>query len=69
MGLTASKAEADKWWDINSLYDYIDVYIDDALIAARDPNFIVQTLQEKHKLILNEIIHLPTILDATNFTK
>jgi hypothetical protein len=50
MGFTPSKAEAGIWIRENSsLYEYTDVYVDNLLIAARDPNSIVQTLQEKHK--------------------
>jgi hypothetical protein len=31
-----------------SLNEYIAVYVDNFLIAAKDPNSIVQTLQEEH---------------------
>jgi hypothetical protein len=49
MGFTPSKAEADIWMRENGgLYEYIAVNVDDLLIEARDPNSIVQTLQEKH---------------------
>jgi hypothetical protein len=46
MGFTPSRAEADILMrENNGLYEYIAVYVDDLLIAARDPNSIVQTLQ------------------------
>ena len=49
MGFSPSKAEADIWMrENNGLYEYIAVYVDDLLIAARDPKEIVQTLQERH---------------------
>jgi hypothetical protein len=49
MGFTPSKSEAGIWMQANDgLYEYIAVYVDDLLIAARDPNSIVQTPQEKH---------------------
>jgi hypothetical protein len=37
------------------LYEYIAFYVDDLWIAARDPNSIVQTLQEKHKFKLKGV--------------
>jgi hypothetical protein len=56
MGFTPSKAEADIWMRANDgLYEYIAVYVDDLLVAARDPKLIVQTLQEKHKFKLNVV--------------
>jgi hypothetical protein len=56
MGFTPSKAEADIWMRENlGMYEYIDVYVDDLLITARDPNSIVQTLQEKHKFKLKGV--------------
>jgi hypothetical protein len=36
----------------NSLYEYIAVYVDDLLIAAKNPKEIVQTLEEQHKVKL-----------------
>jgi hypothetical protein len=39
----------------DGLYEYIAVYVDDLLIAATDPNSIVQTLQEKHKFKLKGV--------------
>jgi hypothetical protein len=56
MGFTPSKAEADIWMRENDgLYEYIAVYVDDLLIAARDPNSIVQALQEKHQFKLKGV--------------
>jgi hypothetical protein len=49
MGFTPSEAESDIWMRENKgLYEYIAVYVDDLLIAARDPKSIVQSLQEQH---------------------
>ena len=49
MGFSPSKAEADIWMRENDgLYEYIAVYVDDLLIAAKNPKEIVQTLQERH---------------------
>jgi hypothetical protein len=69
MGLRPSKAEAGVWMqENNGLYKYVAVDVDDLLIAARDPNSIVQTLQEKHKIKLKCVGHLITNLDAITFT-
>jgi Reverse transcriptase (RNA-dependent DNA polymerase) len=41
MGFVQSKAESDIWMrENNGLYEYIAVYVDDLLIAARDPGEI-----------------------------
>jgi hypothetical protein len=56
MGFTPSKAEAEIWMQENDcLYDYIAVYVDGLWIAARNPNSIVQNLQEKHKFKLKGV--------------
>ena len=56
MGFTPSKAEADIWMrENNDLYEYIAVYVDDLLVTARDPNHILQTLQEQHKFKLKGV--------------
>jgi hypothetical protein len=56
MGFTPSIAEADTWMqENNGLYEYIAAYVDGLFIAAADPNSIVQTLQEKHKLKLKGV--------------
>jgi Reverse transcriptase (RNA-dependent DNA polymerase) len=53
MGFIPSKAKSDIWMrDSNNLYEYIAVYVDDLLIAARNPKEIVQTLEEQHNLKL-----------------
>jgi hypothetical protein len=39
----------------DGLYEYIAVYIDDLLIAARDPREIVKTLSEKYKFKLKGV--------------
>jgi Reverse transcriptase (RNA-dependent DNA polymerase) len=45
MGFISSKAKADiRMRENNSLCKYIAVYVDDLLIAARNPKAIVQTL-------------------------
>jgi hypothetical protein len=55
-GFTPIKAEADIWMqENNGLYEYIADCVDDLLIAARDPNSIVHTLQEKHKFKLKGV--------------
>jgi hypothetical protein len=56
MGFTPSKAEADiRMQENDGLYEYIAVYVDSLLIAARDPNSIVKTLQEKNKFKLKGV--------------
>jgi hypothetical protein len=56
MSFTPSKSEAVIWMQENDgLHEYIAVYVDDLLISARDPNSIVQTLQEKHKFKLKGV--------------
>jgi hypothetical protein len=53
MGFIQSQAKGDKWMrENNNLYEYITVYVDELLIAARNPNEIVQTLEEQHKVKL-----------------
>jgi hypothetical protein len=39
----------------NNLYEYIAVYVDDLLIAGRNPKEIVQTLKEQHKFKLKGV--------------
>jgi hypothetical protein len=36
----------------DEIYEYIAVYVDDLLIAARNPNEIVKVLKENHKFKL-----------------
>jgi hypothetical protein len=68
MGFTPSKAEADILMRENDgLHEYIAVYVDDLLIAARDPNSIVQTLQEKNKFKLKDVGSLTNHLGCNYF--
>jgi hypothetical protein len=68
MGFTPSGAEADIWkLENDGLYEYISVYVDDFLIAARDPNSIVQTLQEKYKFKLKGVGSLTYHLGCNYF--
>jgi hypothetical protein len=47
MGFIRSKAKANVWMkENNNLYEYIAVYVDDLMIAARNSKEIVQTLEE-----------------------
>jgi hypothetical protein len=39
----------------DGVYEYIAVYVDDLLIAARNPEDIVQTLQEIHGFKLKSV--------------
>jgi Reverse transcriptase (RNA-dependent DNA polymerase) len=56
MGFAQSKAEYNIWMRENDgLYEYIAVYVDDFLIAARDPGEITQVLEESHKLKLKGV--------------
>ena len=56
MGFTPTKAENDIWMrERNGVYEYIAVYVDDLLIAAKDPEEIVTTLQEVHKFKLKGV--------------
>jgi Reverse transcriptase (RNA-dependent DNA polymerase) len=56
IGFTQCKAEADIWMCKNDgLYEYIAVYVGDLLIAARNPNEIVNVLKENHKFKLKGV--------------
>jgi Reverse transcriptase (RNA-dependent DNA polymerase) len=56
MGFSPCKADANIWMrESNGLYEYIAVYVDYLLIAARDPNEIIVALSEKHKFILKGV--------------
>jgi Reverse transcriptase (RNA-dependent DNA polymerase) len=56
MGSTPCKAEADIWMRENDgVYEYVAVYINDLLIAARDPEGIVKILREEHKFKLKAV--------------
>jgi Reverse transcriptase (RNA-dependent DNA polymerase) len=56
LGFHQSKAKSDIWMgENNELYEYIAVYIDDLLIAARDPGEITRTLEKAHKFKLKDV--------------
>jgi Reverse transcriptase (RNA-dependent DNA polymerase) len=70
MGFTPSKAEADIWMrQNNDLYEYIAVYVDDLLIAAKDPAEVVKILSEKHKFKLKGVGTLTYHLGCDYFHK
>jgi len=53
MGFTPSKAEEDIWMRAKGdHYEYIAVYVDDLMIASKDPEAIIGALQGEHKLKL-----------------
>ena len=46
LSFTPSKAEEDIWMkDMGDHYDYIAVYVDDLLIASKDPKSIIEALE------------------------
>ena len=50
------KAEQDIWMrETEGLYEYIRVYVDDLLIAAKDPEQIIKALREVHKFKLKGV--------------
>ena len=52
-GFTPSKAKPDIWMrEAGNHYEYIAVYVDDLIIASKDPKAIVDFLVEKHKFKL-----------------
>ena len=56
LGFKPSRAESDIWMrESNDLYEYIAVYVDDLLIAARDPKEIVQKLEKVHRFKLKGV--------------
>ena len=49
MGFTPSKADPDVWMRlVNDHYEYIAVYVDDLLIASKDPRSILDLLKTKY---------------------
>jgi hypothetical protein len=49
MGYFPSKAEKDIWMrDMGDHYEYIAVYVDDLLIASRNPEVIIEALMKEH---------------------
>jgi Reverse transcriptase (RNA-dependent DNA polymerase) len=68
MGFTPSKAELDIWMRENKgLYEYIAMYVDGLLIAARDPKSIVLPLQENYKFKLKGVGSLTYHLECDYF--
>jgi Reverse transcriptase (RNA-dependent DNA polymerase) len=68
MGFNPIKADADIWMrQSNGLYEYIAVYVDELLIAARDPNEIIIALSEKHKFKLKGVGPLTYYLGCDYF--
>jgi hypothetical protein len=56
IGFHQTRAEAEIWMRENDgLYEYIAVYVDDLLIAAKDPGSITKVLSEKHKFKLKGV--------------
>jgi hypothetical protein len=53
MGFFPSKAESDIWMrQVDDHYEYIAVYVDDLMIASKDPNTLVDTLTNEYKFKL-----------------
>ena len=53
MGFTPSKAEADIWYkEVDGIYEYVAVYVDDLAIASRNPQPIVDLLEKRHNFKL-----------------
>jgi Reverse transcriptase (RNA-dependent DNA polymerase) len=56
MGFFPCIAESDIWMRAaGNVYEYIAVYVDDICIAAKDPQYIIETLKNKHKLQLKNV--------------
>ena len=56
MGFVPSRAEPEIWMRLNedNIYEYIDVYVDDLAILAKDPVSITNTMRNVHKFKLKE---------------
>jgi Reverse transcriptase (RNA-dependent DNA polymerase) len=68
IGFTPSKAEANIWMrEGDGVYEYIAVYVDDLLIAARNLEEIVHTLQEIHVFKLKSVGQLTYHLGCDYF--
>ena len=53
MGFGPSRAEKDIWMkDCGDHYEYIGLYVDDLMIASKNPQAIIDVLEKKHKLKL-----------------
>ena len=56
MGFVPSKADPDVWMrKDNDIYEYMAVYVDDLVCAARDPGKIMETLMSKYKYKLKGV--------------
>jgi hypothetical protein len=56
IGLNPTKAEAEIWMRENDgLYEYIAMYVDNLLIAAKDPDSLIKSLSENHKFNLKGV--------------
>ena len=54
MGLYPTRAEPDIWMtEKDSLYEDIDVYVDNVAIVVKDPKEITDILTNKHTFKLN----------------
>jgi len=68
IGFTQSKAEPEIWMrEKNGIYEYIAVYVDDLLIAAKNPDTITAELVETHKFKLKGVGELTYHLGCNYF--
>jgi Reverse transcriptase (RNA-dependent DNA polymerase) len=68
MGFSQSKAKSDIWMrESNGLNEYIADYVDDLLIAARDPGEITTTPETTHKFKLKGVGPLTYHLGCDDF--
>jgi hypothetical protein len=68
VGFVQSKAESDIWMqESNGLYEYIAVYVDDLLIASRDPGEITRMLDNTQKFKLKGVVQLTYHLGCDYF--
>ena len=52
-GFFPSKADPDVWLrDMGTHYEYVATYVDDLIIASKDPQSIIDALEKKHKFNL-----------------
>ena len=51
----------------NDVYEYVAVYVDDLMIAAREPEEITRELSEKHKFKLKGVGQLTYHLGCDYF--
>ena len=59
MGFKPSRADPDTWMKYSkdgSHYEYVAVYVDDLAICMKDPKSFCDTLKEKYKLKLREVV-------------